>query len=469
MTVSNGTTSFSLAIAPPNLFSAETAQNALAGLSIGLVIVPAMLVGSAFDFHRVAWIAVATAALSTVYMLSRMRRSGSIVVSVSALTLPSRLVGRPSSPIDLRKIRSVLVARRGLIPYLLIGEDNRITGVPASRLQGPDALAHLQAQLQAALASLADGEVLAAQMQARNAFGDSLGKVVPIASRCAVALVVVLGVSFGLRAAGAGYLALLDFGANAPVLVRHGEWFRLVLASFLHPTPFETVTAALGFSFFGARLERLAGWHHLVILTMVSSAAGHAAGAYSLGPVSPGVLYTGVLPGIAGLGGALTVIHRRFGKFLPASEQLRGNAATSLMWMLVFLAALDTRSKLLVTAGLLVGGIYGLILCRGKRFPMHCSRLGGLPGRHCSRAVRPSRPLFWQSFFTAAIRRSGCVSTCSCCAAWRQIHKAMPSPRPGSHVPLRMIDTSPGRLCGPRGCWQHEPSGCHGGIPKPPE
>jgi membrane associated rhomboid family serine protease len=93
--------------------------------------------------------------------------------------------------------------------------------------------------------------------------------------------------------------ALVAFGANAPELLRSGEWWRLATAMFVHVGPVHIGFNLWALWVLGSFFERLVGWAPLVLIYLVSGLVASVASAYAHDAVSAGA--SGAIFGVFGL------------------------------------------------------------------------------------------------------------------------------------------------------------------------
>lgn len=104
-------------------------------------------------------------------------------------------------------------------------------------------------------------------------------------------------------------LGLVRLGANAPLLVARGEWFRLVAASFLHDGRVHLGLNVLSLLALGSMQERLIGPRRFLLVYLVSGlAAGLTSTAVSGAACSVGA--SGAIFGILGAQAVLELRHR---------------------------------------------------------------------------------------------------------------------------------------------------------------
>src|SRR5207302_4643293 len=83
--------------------------------------------------------------------------------------------------------------------------------------------------------------------------------------------------------------------------VAHGDWWRLIMAAFLHYGPFHLGLNMFALYWFGSLLEQRIGSGKFLMLYLVSGLAG-SAGALVWSPLVPTVGASGALLGVRGSG-----------------------------------------------------------------------------------------------------------------------------------------------------------------------
>lgn len=101
---------------------------------------------------------------------------------------------------------------------------------------------------------------------------------------------------------------MIRLGANVPALVDQGEYFRLIMANFLHANFLHIFLNGIGLFFLGSFLEKLFGPWRLVFVYLVSALGGSLA-SYMY---PAGLLSVGSSTAIFGLLGAFGVMHLMF-------------------------------------------------------------------------------------------------------------------------------------------------------------
>jgi len=130
---------------------------------------------------------------------------------------------------------------------------------------------------------------------------------------------------------------LMQLGANVSMLVRYGEWWRLVSSVFLHVGWLHLFFNAYACSIFGAFVERSSGRWHIFVIFLTSGIAGSVASAF----LGAHVMSAGASGGVFGLVGAATVIALRFKDMFPT--RIRRFLVTNFL----FIAALNVAYGLM--------------------------------------------------------------------------------------------------------------------------
>lgn len=109
-------------------------------------------------------------------------------------------------------------------------------------------------------------------------------------------------------------LVLLDLGANVPILVHSGQWFRLFNSNFLHLNFNHLILNIAALAIIGLILERLIGWWRFLLIYLISALGGAIASML----LSHAMYSIGASTAIYGLIGALAVFNLKFYAQLPA-------------------------------------------------------------------------------------------------------------------------------------------------------
>lgn len=165
--------------------------------------------------------------------------------------------------------------------------------------------------------------------------------------------------------------SLLDFGANAGFLVRHGEWYRLVAANLLHGGLAHIGSNLLFLLIYGALVEKQLGWRRTLIVMLGTGLVAQAVSAawMELTPFSAGAVESvGFSGALFGLLGALGTLNVRFGRQVPGGFRLTPFGWISLLGLNLVVTPLlapqiDIAAHL---GGLLAGLAIGWLLLRGQ-------------------------------------------------------------------------------------------------------
>lgn len=154
-------------------------------------------------------------------------------------------------------------------------------------------------------------------------------------------------------------LELLALGANSAVLVKAGEWHRLVTGNLLHGGWLHFVLNLAALLYLGAVFERLLGARRYLTLLLLSCLGGSLASAYLTDAMSS----VGVSTGLLGLIGANLVYAWRF-----AEDRRRMLRSQGLLLVLIVAFSLPLEWLLGIRAdhfghlgGLVTGVLYALV------------------------------------------------------------------------------------------------------------
>ncbi len=147
-------------------------------------------------------------------------------------------------------------------------------------------------------------------------------------------------------------LGVVRLGANVPILVADGQWFRLISATFLHGGIVHILFNGLALHALGGLLERLMGPHRLWVVYATAGIAGSLASLLAARSM-PSIGASGA---VFGLLGALAVlqVHRRVG--LPAGLRQSRRWWTVILGLQIVLPILVPAIDWLAHAGGFVAG-----------------------------------------------------------------------------------------------------------------
>lgn len=168
----------------------------------------------------------------------------------------------------------------------------------------PEALDLIELAIRRAVVALPDGPARYATMQANQRLTRLLGaRSVPVTWTLLGISAVMFVIELALGATHDPRVLVL-LGANVPVLVRDGQWWRLVTAGFLHGNLTHIALNGMALMSVGALLEKLIGHTRLVIVALAAGIAGNLASAWFGG----GAMSVGASSCVFGLLGALLAL-----------------------------------------------------------------------------------------------------------------------------------------------------------------
>jgi rhomboid protease GluP len=275
------------------------------------------------------------------------------------LDLPDSAWASRSRRVDYTDVLSLNISGYGPTATLLIGTRDRLLSYSRLSFVEADGIEQLAAEIRRQLERQPGGAQLIARMNLRDAIGQAAWAARPVAT---FALLVSLGIGALLtsQADPGAPFPLTTYGANAPLLVRDGQWFRLFAANFLHADLLHLYMNGLGLLTLGAVLERLLGPWRFTLIYLISALGGSLASALAArAPYS-----VGASTAIFGLLGALAVLEWRFRTELPG-----GFRQTPRWWLMVL--GINAALPLLVpiidgfahAGGFVAGALAALALC----------------------------------------------------------------------------------------------------------
>ncbi|MCB9536244.1 MAG: rhomboid family intramembrane serine protease [Myxococcales bacterium] len=174
-------------------------------------------------------------------------------------------------------------------------------------------------------------------------------------------------------------LSVVRLGANVPILVADGQWFRLISATFLHGGWVHILFNGLALHALGGLLERLMGPHRLWVVYAVAGIAGSLASLLA-GRSMPSIGASGA---VFGLLGALAVLQLHRSAGLPAGLRQSRRWWTVILGLQVALPLMvRTIDWLAHAGGFLAGGVATALLVRA-------------PYRHGADAGGATRAVAW--------------------------------------------------------------------------
>lgn len=306
------------------------------------------------------------------------------------LEVPRDAASTRMERVEYGDILSLNVAGQEPRATLFLGTARQLYNYPLRAFVDPNAYERLMAEVRYRLAQQPRGEELLAQLDRRQALGRAAS-----AERAAVTRVLLICVAVGFiltepsNTAEAPF-ALLQYGANAPVLVKAGQWYRLFSANFLHANLLHVYMNGVGLLVLGSLLERLLGPWRLVLIYLASALGGSVASALS----ARAAFSVGASTAIFGLLGAMAVINWRFRAELP------GGFRQPLRWW-VFILGLNGLLPLLLpqidVAAHAGGFVTGILIAH-----LTCQTFDAIqPGRATPAPIKLAASLFSFAFAVA--------------------------------------------------------------------
>lgn len=287
-----------------------------------------------------------------------------LVVDSAGLGLPLSAESRRAAHVPFREVLSLSVSGAGARGRIAIATARRLFVYPMAALSQPDHVGGLAAAIRERIAAEPDGAVLLDSIAAREHLTE---QALTRPARFVRGLLVMLVVGFAIELYASGVSTailrtepqfdLLRLGANAPVLVRAGQWYRLCSANFLHANLIHLYFNAAALYSLGLLLEPLLGTAHFALIYLGSALGGSLGSAlFSHAPYS-----VGASTAVFGLLGSYAVVEWRFRRSLPASVR-----QSRLWWMVIvgvnaalsFLPFIDGWAHL---GGALAGGLVTLV------------------------------------------------------------------------------------------------------------
>lgn len=314
------------------------------------------------------------------------------------LQVPKDAASAHTERVEYADILSLNVAGQDPRAVLFLGTARQLFNYPLRAFVEPDAFERLMAEVRYRLAQQPRGRELLVQLDRRQALGRAAG-----ASRAAVTRVLLILVAAGFILTDSSNtpeapFALLQYGANAPVLVKAGQWYRLFAANFLHANLLHVYMNGIGLLVLGSLLERLLGPWRLTLIYLASALGGSVASALS----ARAAFSVGASTAIFGLLGAMGVINWRFRAELP------GGFRQPLRWW-IFILGLNGLLPLLLpqidVAAHAGGFATGVLIAH-----LTCQTLDSIqPGRATPPTIKLAASLFGLMFCVAlgqAVARS---------------------------------------------------------------
>lgn len=309
----------------------------------------------------VAFMLVAAVVVVIIRWRTRPRSAPVIALEADSVRLPLTAYSSRTREVPYADVLSVDEFGAGKRARMLVNTRGKLFVYPLGSFDHEDPATTLRSGLRAALAARG-ADTLVREMDERESLGKRAWLRKPIVT---IALLASIGIVFlGELALGAldGMFWLVKYGANAPALVRDGQWFRLFSANFLHLNALHLWMNAIALFSLGLLLEKLTGRWRFTGIYLLSALGGALASAL----LAQAALSVGASTAIYGLLGSLAVLNWKYRAQLPS-----GFRQTTTWW--IFIVALNVVLAALLPAidvgahagGALAGAATTLILYWG--------------------------------------------------------------------------------------------------------
>lgn len=229
-----------------------------------------------------------------------------IELGINRFAMPTSADSRRAVELDYADLRALSLRQRGSQQILVVETTRGLFMFPAGAFTDPNAIERFFVGLRERLSTLPNGADVLEVMARRE---DLVRRVLGL--RPTVTYVILATLLGGLAAqvfTGAlnddgDIIRIASLGANVPDLVRAGEWWRLVTASFLHGSFLHIFVNGLSLIVVGQIVERIIGPWRLGIVYVVACVGGALASAV----LGHGSVSVGASTGIFGIFGALAV------------------------------------------------------------------------------------------------------------------------------------------------------------------
>jgi rhomboid protease GluP len=286
--------------------------------------------------------------------------------SSDVLALPRNAASRAMASIRYGDVRSVTLAGRGGGARLILDAGGTRYVYSVRLFAAPDAPARIASLMRARILSLPDGAAQWHDVDRRQVLAARITPLLPWGTYGVAGLVVLV---YALQALlrSDDNLRLLDFGADAPLLVWGGQAWRLATANLLHANLAHVTGNVLFLIIFGRLLERLVGTKHFLLLLLVTGVLSVGASTLAA-PLQHNFIYAVGLSGaIYGIIGALGLIALRFGRQLPGGYRLTARTWTLLLLLCAYVTFVSPDvNRAAHLAGMLFGALLGWLMFRRR-------------------------------------------------------------------------------------------------------
>jgi membrane associated rhomboid family serine protease len=284
------------------------------------------------------------------------------------IEVPVTASQRKTRTIPYADILSVAVFGRGKRAAVVLDTTRRAFVYPLREFANENAADMIRDILRRRIAALEGGAAQWQQIEKRHSVAGALAMFRPLATWIMVAAICV---AFIAQLAGPDdpVFGYLDMGANAPLLVFNGEWYRLVTANLLHAGFLHIYCNAFFGYIVGALVERQLGTRRFAILLLFTGIASHAVSAgWSLYAQNGHLFSVGISGALFGMLGAQAVLNKRFGAQLPGGYRFTARTwwSTLILNFVVIPVAVPEVDVACHIGGFISGMLAGWVLCRGQ-------------------------------------------------------------------------------------------------------
>ncbi len=215
-------------------------------------------------------------------------------------------------------INSVVERGKKKLKYLIIGTKKRAFAYNQANFLEPVNCEKFLEILSRYLIAQPDGEKLWLNMKDRiDIFNNSMKPKIYATWIMFGVIAAVFIIEIALGVSG-NKMILLELGANASVLVKEGQWFRLFNSNFLHLNFVHIYFNVFFLLFIGVGVERLAGIWNFIFIYLFSALGGAVASMI----MQSALFSVGASTAMYGLFGALAVINIKYRGKLPVGYRI---------------------------------------------------------------------------------------------------------------------------------------------------
>ena len=257
--------------------------------------------------------------------------------------------------------------------HLVVESRRQVFYLPAGCFVEQDGAERLLRVLRQHILALPSGTALLEQTAAlRTVSRLKLGQR-PVVTQLLVGFMGAIFLNIWLKGDLAAPLGLLRWGALTPPLLRQGEFYRLLAASFLHVGPLHALLIVQALLHAGSLIERLLGWPRLLLLAGLGSVVGAAVPLLAtlsgqeeaLAPL----LSVGAAPMATALLAAQLSLTWRLRPLLPLTAQRQGESWMLLGLLFLLPLFLPHEGSLATAAAALCGGLLVAFQLRPGQLP----------------------------------------------------------------------------------------------------